>query len=413
MESFIDWLESQKYRNEELRKKNRRELGRAAGLIGLTPSPEHTLGNDDIAAAMYNYRYPRDARDARGADVMAQNYENEKNAALAESFDALKKQNAKNESLGRSSLKAERNESMGWLKGSEQHRAQLEASIADYDRQIAKLQAEIAMSEAGDPMYDLAVMRMIMNDDNSLMNDIRNRIGKKIDQEFQTKQKKADQEFQHNENELNRENTLEVAKLNKEEQKAAQKRDLENAFASAQQLYEFALGDLEANPDDPKLKREVEKAKELYRQAAAKAEKMDDFNRRIGTSTDDGDSKPLWDEASVAYKVKGQSGLKDLIDRDIKDPRLKAAVLRDLEKTYHITEKDLGYSGAEAKINEDKAKAAAELEKKVKAAVKPYGKGDDGKKARDKAFDALSDSVKAKVVKGYKDGEYVIKRKGK
>jgi hypothetical protein len=129
------------------------------------------------------------------------------------------------------SLEAERNKAKGFLginkrddgstyfTGSEQVRQNLEKSIADYDKEIAKLQAEIAMSEAGDPMYDLAVMRMVMNDDMSLMNDIRGRIGKKIDQEFQMKQNKANQEFQHEENELNRENTLDVAKMNREQSK--------------------------------------------------------------------------------------------------------------------------------------------------------------------------------------------------
>ena len=319
------------------------------------------------------------------------------------------------------SLEAERNKAKGFLginkrddgstyfTGSEQVRQNLEKSIADYDKEIAKLQAEIAMSEAGDPMYDLAVMRMVMNDDMSLMNDIRGRIAKKIDQEFQMKQKKADQEFQHEENELNRENTLETARMNKQEQKEAQQRDLDNAFASAKQLYEFALGDLEANPNDPNLKREVEKAKELFRQAAVKANKVNEFNERIANNTG---GKPLWDEAGAAYSVIGKTGLKALVD-SIKNPKIKADMLRNLEKSYYITEGDLGYSGAEAKINENKAKASETLEQKITAATKIYGKGDAGKKARDKAYDDLSDEVKAYVIKGYQDGSYIIKRKGK
>lgn len=307
------------------------------------------------------------------------------------------------------SLESERNQSVGWLKGSEQHRAKLEKSIEDYDREIAKLQAEIAMSEAGDPMYDLAVMRMIMNDDMSLMNDIRGRISKKIDQEFQMKQKKADQEFQHNENELNRQNTLEVSKANKEEQKAAQQKDLDNAFASAKQVYDFAVGDLEANPTDPTLKRDVEKAKELYRQAAIKANRLDEFT----TDVDSGSKDKKFSEIYADYEVEGMKGLKTYLE-NLKKTNLKAyeRELKNL-KARGMTEGDLDLSGAEGKITEEKIKASETRKIKIKSAVKSYGKGEAGKIARNKAYDALSDDVKSEVIKSYKDGEYVIKEKGK
>ena len=307
------------------------------------------------------------------------------------------------------SLEAERNHAMGWLKGSEQHRAKLEKSIDDYDREIAKLKNEIAMSEAGDPMYDLAVMRMVMNDDMSLMNDIRGRISKKIDQEFQMKQKKADQEFQHEENELNRESTLDVAKMNKEEQKKSQQKELDNALASARQIYEFALGDLEANPDDPKLKREVEKAKELFRQAAVKANKVSEFNEQVSVNTS---GKALWDKAGAAYGVTGQSGIKALVD-SIKDPKIKAAVIRDLENTYHITEGDLGYSGAEAKINEDKAARRDTLNTGIENALK-LGPWDD-EEAAGKALNDLKKDVKDYLKVGFdiNTGKYILKKKAK
>lgn len=117
------------------------------------------------------------------------------------------------------SLEAERNHSIGWLKGSEQHRAKLEQSINDYDKEIAKLQTEIAMSESGDPMYNLAIMRLLMDDDNSLLMDIRGRIGKKIDQEFQERMKQKDQDFTREENEKNRQSTEKLASMNRDANK--------------------------------------------------------------------------------------------------------------------------------------------------------------------------------------------------
>ena len=265
------------------------------------------------------------------------------------------------------------------------------------------------MSEAGDPMYDLAVMRMVMNDDMSLMNDIRGRISKKIDQEFQMKQKKADQEFQHEENELNRKNTLDVAKMNKEEQKKSQQKELDNALASAKQIYEFALGDLEANPNDPKLKREVEKAKELFRQAAVKANKVSEFNEQIAANTS---SNALWDEAGAAYGATGQTGIKAFVD-SIKDPKIKAAIIRDLENTYHITEGDLGYSGAEAKINEEKAAKRDTLNTGIEKALK-LGPWDDEESAR-KALNDLKKGVKEALKVGFdiKIKKYILKKKAR
>jgi len=331
-------------------------------------------------------------------------------AAMNESVQAPKDAVRNHKALASAnSLEAERNHAIGWLKGSEQHRAKLEKTIEEYDREIAKLQEEISMSEAGDPLYDLAIQRLIMDDDNSLLSDIRGRIAKRIDQEYQMKQKKADQEFQHSENELNRQNTLEVARMNKQEQIEAQQKELDNALASAKQLYEFALGDLEANPNDPKLKREVEKAKELFRQAAVKANKVNEFNEQIAANTN---SKALWDEAGAAYGVTGQTGIKAFVD-SIKDPKIKAAVIRDLENTYHITEGDLGYSGAEAKINEDKAAKRDALNTDIDNALK-LGPWDDEESAK-KALNGLNKNVKDALKVGYntKTKKYILKKKVK
>lgn len=301
-------------------------------------------------------------------------------------------------------LEAEREESKGWLRGSEQHRAQLEASIEDYDRQIAKLQAEIAMSEAGDPMYDLAIMRLIMDNDNSLLTGIRSRIDKKIDQEFQAKQKKADQEFQHNENELNRENTLEVAKMNKEEQKAAKQQDLENAFNTAAMMYDWAKRDLEANPTDKTLQRAAEKAKELYLQAATKANK--DVHFEVGEAT----ANPDLSEVFADYGVEGIDGIKSYLE-DLKKTNLKTYE-RELKNLKYrgITEKDLGLSGGEEKVVSGKNKAADKLTSKVNAALK-LGPFDDVEKAT-AALNGLEAEVKAKVKVGYnlKTGKYILKK---
>lgn len=284
---------------------------------------------------------------------------------------------------------------------------ELQRMIDGYDRDIAKLQAEIAMSEAGDPMYNLAIMRLLMDDDNSLLMDIRGRIGKKIDQEFQERMKQKDQDFTASENEKNRENTREIAEMNRAETKAAQQRDLDNAFASAQQLYEFALGDLEANSNDEKLKREVAKAKELYRQAAVKAGRMDDFERRMGVEQG-GEQK--WNEAAAAYEVKDQTGLKAYVD-SITDPKLKAAVLRDLERTYKINEKDLGYSGAETKINEKKGADRDAFNAAVNNALK-LGPWDDEASAK-KALEGLKQNVRDALRVGYDSDKrkYILRKK--
>jgi len=320
MDNFFDWLSMQQYRNDTQHKKNNRELGRLAGLIKVQIDPSSAyvpLDRQESLEKEKAHRYPRGLRDPRGADVMAQNYEAEKNASLAKSFEELKK--AREIAETANSLQVERNQAKGFLginerddgsvyfTGSEQRRQALEKSIGDYDREIAKLQAEIAMSEAGDPMYDLAVMRMIMNDDMSLMNDIRGRIGKKIDQEFQTKQKKADQEFQYNESELNRQNTLDVAKLNKQEQDAAKKQDLEDAAERAADVYMSLKRKLSTIAKDDARYSEVEDqldtAKILMKQAYRKAGKLSEYDEVVNENKED--DKTLSELKTLLYRMHG------------------------------------------------------------------------------------------------------------
>lgn len=299
------------------------------------------------------------------------------------------------------SLEAERNKAKGFLginkrddgstyfTGSEQVRQNLEKSIADYDKEIAKLQAEIAMSEAGDPMYDLAVMRMVMNDDMSLMNDIRGRIGKKIDQEFQIKQKKADQKFQHEENELTRES-------NKQDLDTAKKKDLKHAYERALQTYEFAVQDFKADPSKPELKRNVEKARMLLRQAASDADMLDDYYRMF-EKPEDNSTLADFDKAFVEYEVEGIEGLKNYVN-SLKNPKEKARVLRDLKNSFGITEGDLGLSGAETKINQKKADANDALDKSVKAEV---GKTFDSGKAATDYLNTLPKNVRDRLTAKY------------
>lgn len=276
-------------------------------------------------------------------------------------------------------------------------REALQKSVDDYDKQIKALEEEIALSEAGDPLYDLAVMRLIMEDDNSLMSDIRSRIAKRVDREFQEKQKKADQEFQHNENELNRQNTIDVAKANKDDQKAAQLRDLKNNYESALRAYNWAVQDLRADSKKPELKRNVQKAKELLRQAASKADMLDDYYRLFGDEAVESDKIPLWDEASDEYGVSGKGGLAEWV-KSIKNPKEKARVLRDLKNTYNITEDDLGFSGAETKINEEKAANIDAVNAKVNA---EEGKlFDSGKDATD-YLKTLPENVRNKLTAKY------------
>lgn len=243
------------------------------------------------------------------------------------------------------SLEAERNHAMGWLKGSEQHRAKLEKSIDDYDREIAKLKDEIAMSEAGDPMYDLAVMRMVMNDDMSLMNDIRGRISKKIDQEFQMKQKKADQEFQHEENELNREST-------KEDQENAKIKDAEDSYEGALMFYNWAKEDLELNKDPAKtteLKRRLEKAEDTLRTAARKAKKLDDYRKIVGMSSSERDQKSKMVELFLRSKgiTGGLEGFKNVYDKTLKTPEERQAFLKEASE-FGLDASDFGMPGEEA-----------------------------------------------------------------
>lgn len=267
------------------------------------------------------------------------------------------------------SLEAERNKAKGFLginkrddgstyfTGSEQVRQNLEKTIGDYDREIAKLQAEIAMSEAGDPMYDLAVMRMIMNNDNSLMMDIRGRIGKKIDQEFQMKQKKADQEFQHNENELNRENTLETAKLNKQEQDAAKEQDLEDAAERAKDVYMAYRRRLSVIPEEDPRRAELEDqlntAEILMKQAYRKANKLNEYDEIVKGAISE-EENTLGDRKTILFKalnVADDEEFKSLYESG--DAAQKAEYER-MAKALNIPLTKLKVSGTKAKDEQKK-----------------------------------------------------------
>lgn len=317
------------------------------------------------------------------------------------SVDALKDQDiAHKEMKAANSLEAERNEASGWLTSAESHLAQLETAIKDYDKEIARLQTEIRMSEAGDPMYKLAVMRMIMDNDNSLMSDIRSRINKDIDQRFQMSQKKADQDFQHQENELNRKNTLDVAKMNKAEQEAAKKQDLENAFNSTAMMYDWAKKDLADNPTDKKLQRSVEKAKQLYLEAAKKAGK--DVHFEVSEATVNPDLTEIFKD----YEVEGMDGIKAYLETLKKsNPKAYERELKNL-KARGITEKDLGLTGAEEKIITDKNKKAAAQKTKIEKAKAL--KFDDEPSATAKLKELGLNGV---MTVGYKEGQYILKEK--
>lgn len=264
------------------------------------------------------------------------------------------------------SLEAERNHAMGWLKGSEQHRAKLEKSIEDYDREIAKLKDEIAMSEAGDPMYDLAVMRMVMNNDMSLMSDIRGRISKKIDQEFQMKQKKADQEFQHEENELNRENTLETARMNKEEQKKSQQKELDNAIELATDTYmtlKRKLNNLaEDDPRRAEIEDQVGRAEILMKQAYRKANKLNEYDEVFGRQFE-GD-ETIGERKTMLYKSLGVADDREFQDLYNSGDAAQKALYERKAKYVGIPLTKLGVSGTKAK--DDQKKEQNEKDAKTK-----------------------------------------------
>ena len=231
-------------------------------------------------------------------------------------------------------------------------REALQKSVDDYDKQIKALEEEIALSEAGDPLYDLAVMRLIMDDDNTLMSDIRGKIAKRIEREFQMKQKKADQEFQHNENELNRENTLEAAKMNKEEQEKAKVKDAEDSYEGALMLYNWAKEDLEANKDPSnktELQRSLQKAEDTLRTAARKANKLDDYRKIVGTSDAERDRKVKMAELFLKSKgiTGGLKGFKRYYDESLKTPEARQTFLNEANE-FELDASDFDMPGEEA-----------------------------------------------------------------
>jgi hypothetical protein len=253
-------------------------------------------------------------------------------------------------------LEAERNETAGWLKGSEQHRVKLENTIADYDRQIAKLQAEMAMSEAGDPLYDLAVMRLIMDDDASLLNSIRSRIDKKIDQEFQMKQKKADQEFTASENEKNRQSTERIAGLNKAEQEASRQQDLEDAVERAKDVYMSLRRKLsnipEEDPRRPEIEDQMETAQILMKQAYRKAKKLNEYDELMGNRFEGEDT--IGERKTMLYKSLGVADDKEFQELYNSGDAEQKTFYEKQAKYLSLPLTKLGVSGTKAKDTQKK-----------------------------------------------------------
>lgn len=233
---------------------------------------------------------------------------------------------------------------------------ELQRMIDGYDRDIAKLQAEIAMSEAGDPMYDLAIMRLLMDDDNSLLMDIRGRISKRIDQEFQERMKEKDQEFTASENEKNRQSTEKIAGMNKAEQDAAKKQERDNAIELATDTYMTLKRKLNSLAEDDPRRAEIEdqvgRAEILMKQAYRKANKLNEYNEVFGRQFE-GD-ETIGERKTMLYKSLGVADDREFQDLYNGGDAAQKAFYEKQAKYVGIPLTKLGVSGSKAKDDQKK-----------------------------------------------------------